>query len=124
MYMQEQFVEFLQQYRAFAFWISVAANILISIFGVIPSVFLTAANLIVFGFWEGTFISFIGEAVGAAIAFLVYRKGFQRVFENKLSDYPSKTAFRYQRKKSIFTHSLVKDHAVDSVWHRNVCSCD
>ncbi|HZG61809.1 MAG TPA: VTT domain-containing protein [Anoxybacillus sp.] len=65
-----------------------AVNVLISIFGVIPSVFLTAANLIVFGFWEGTFISFIGEAVGAAIAFLVYRKGFQRVFENKLSDYP------------------------------------
>jgi uncharacterized membrane protein YdjX (TVP38/TMEM64 family) len=87
MYMQEQFVEFLQQYREFAFWISVAANILISIFGVIPSVFLTAANLIVFGFWKGTFISFIGEAIGAAVAFLLYRKGFQRVFENKLSGY-------------------------------------
>jgi uncharacterized membrane protein YdjX (TVP38/TMEM64 family) len=88
MYMQEQFVEFLWQYREFAFWISVAANVFISIFGVIPSVFLTAANLIVFGFWKGTFISFIGEAVGAAVAFLLYRKGFQRVFENKLSDYP------------------------------------
>ena len=34
------------------------------------------------------FISFLGEAIGAAIAFLLYRKGFKKTVEKKLDKYP------------------------------------
>ncbi|MCG3017850.1 VTT domain-containing protein, partial [Escherichia coli] len=58
-------------------------NVLISIAGVLPSVFLTAANLVVFGFWEGMVISFIGESVGAVVSFWLYRKGFRKLTAHK-----------------------------------------
>jgi uncharacterized membrane protein YdjX (TVP38/TMEM64 family) len=70
--------------------ISVLINIIISIFGFIPSVFITAANLVVFGFWPGTAISFIGETLGAVVAFWLYRKGLRRIVTNKLSSLNSK----------------------------------
>lgn len=56
--------------------------------GLLPSVFITAANIIFFGFWKGTLISFLGEAIGAGVAFLLYRKGFKRLTEKSLKRYP------------------------------------
>lgn len=53
-----------------------------------PSVFLTAANLAVFGFWKGTFLSFAGEAIGAVVSFVLYRKGFRKLSETKLFSHP------------------------------------
>ena len=55
--------------------------------GVIPSVFLTGANLIVSGFWPGTFISFVGEVLGAIVSFLLYRKGFKNYMDNCFTKY-------------------------------------
>lgn len=86
--MKEQLIELMNVYPAAAMLISITLNIAISVFGVVPSVFLTAGNLTVFGFWKGTLISFIGEALGAAVAFLLYRKGFKRFVEQKLKDSP------------------------------------
>jgi uncharacterized membrane protein YdjX (TVP38/TMEM64 family) len=54
----------------------------------VPSVFVTAANILFFGFWMGTLISFIGEAIGAAIAFILYRKGFKKAVVKGLDRYP------------------------------------
>lgn len=59
--------------------ISLLINIFISLAGVIPSVFLTAANIIFFGFWYGLVISFVGEALGAIVSFSVYRQGFRKL---------------------------------------------
>ncbi|MED0685339.1 VTT domain-containing protein [Anoxybacillus ayderensis] len=85
--MEEKLVTLFHTYESVAYLISIAINIVISILGVVPSVFLTAANLAVFGFWQGTFLSFIGEAVGAIVSFLLYRKGFRKLSETKwLSD--------------------------------------
>ncbi len=56
--------------------------------GVFPSVFVTAANILFFGFWNGTFISFLGEAIGAGIAFVLYRRGFKKKIEKGLDKYP------------------------------------
>ena len=50
--------------------------------------FITAANIIFFGFWKGTLISFLGEAIGAAVAFLLYRKGFKKLTQQSLQKYP------------------------------------
>jgi len=72
--------------------LSIFINILIAVVGVIPSVFLTAINVTLFGFWGGFYVSFIGEAVGSFVAFLLYRKGFR-----KFVDHKSKHAPRLQK---------------------------
>ncbi|MGE7904320.1 TVP38/TMEM64 family protein [Peribacillus sp. NPDC094092] len=61
----------------FSIAVSVAFNILISVLGFIPSVFITAANITVFGFEKGLILSYVGEIAGAAVSFWLYRKGFQ-----------------------------------------------
>lgn len=86
--MEQQIIALFRTYEPFAFFISIAINIVISILGVVPSVFLTAANLAVFGFWKGTFLSFVGEAVGAIVSFVLYRKGFHKLSETKWFSYP------------------------------------
>lgn len=63
----------------FAIILSILINIVISILGIIPSYFLTTANILFFGFWYGTLISFIGEAFGAVVSFYIYRYGFKRL---------------------------------------------
>ena len=57
----------------FAVPISLLVSVIISLFGVLPSAFVTAANLLYFGFWQGLMLSFLGEALGAGVAFYVYR---------------------------------------------------
>ncbi|WP_461201814.1 TVP38/TMEM64 family protein [Anoxybacillus sp. TBDG-1] len=86
--MEQQMIALFRTYESFAFLISIAMNVIISILGVVPSVFLTAANLAVFGFWKGTFLSFVGEAAGAIVSFVLYRKGFRQLSETKWFSYP------------------------------------
>ncbi|WP_409296478.1 TVP38/TMEM64 family protein [Peribacillus sp. SCS-26] len=86
--MQEYVIDMLTDYRDIALLLSIGINILISILGVVPSVFLTAANLAVFGFWEGMAVSFAGEAAGAVISFVLYRKGFRRLTDLKGFSHP------------------------------------
>jgi uncharacterized membrane protein YdjX (TVP38/TMEM64 family) len=87
--LKESLLQLFEQYPNFAFAISVFLNIIIAILGVLPSVFITAANILFFGFWKGTFISFIGEAIGALIAFLLYRKGFKQSTQASLQKHPT-----------------------------------
>lgn len=70
-------------YPHYAYILSIFINVIIAVLGVVPSVFLTAANVLFFGFWQGTFISFLGESIGAFIAFILYRTGFKKSVENK-----------------------------------------
>ncbi|RXZ84141.1 DedA family protein [Paenibacillaceae bacterium] len=68
--------------RGFGLWavlISLLLNILISILGVVPSLFLSGANAVVFGFVPGFLLSLTGEVLGAAISFWLYRWGFGRL---------------------------------------------
>jgi len=63
-------------YRGLGIWavvISLGLNILQTFIVFMPSVFLSGANAIVFGLFWGTLISWLGEVIGAAIAFVVYR---------------------------------------------------
>lgn len=62
---------------------------MIAVLGLVPSVFITAANIVFFGFINGTIISFIGESLGAAIAFILYRKGFKKMTTTHLQKYPA-----------------------------------
>ncbi|WP_445492046.1 TVP38/TMEM64 family protein [Niallia sp. 03133] len=59
--------------------ISIILNILIAIFGFLPSAFLTGVNIRFFSFEEGLIISIIGESLGAFISFILYRKGIYKI---------------------------------------------
>lgn len=86
--MERTILDLLEQYPHLAIAISLAVSVLIAVLGVIPSVFVTAANIAFFGFWTGTLISFLGEALGAAIAFILYRKGFKKMSQPQLDRHP------------------------------------
>ncbi|HQW93534.1 MAG: TVP38/TMEM64 family protein [Chitinophagaceae bacterium] len=68
--------------------ISIVVSIGVALSGVLPSFFITAANIMFFGFWNGAIISFLGEAVGAGITFILYRRGFKKGVEKRLDQYP------------------------------------
>lgn len=72
-------LDWLQQADTFAVPISLLVSLVISLFGVVPSAFVTAANLLYFGFWDGLFLSFLGEVLGAGVSFYIYRYGFRRI---------------------------------------------
>jgi uncharacterized membrane protein YdjX (TVP38/TMEM64 family) len=86
--MKETIVNLFQQFPQSAMLISILVSIIVAILGIIPSVFITAANILFFGFWQGTFISFLGESLGAIIAFLLYRKGFKQRIHQQLEKFP------------------------------------
>ncbi|MFB7141321.1 VTT domain-containing protein [Gottfriedia sp. NPDC056225] len=79
MHLKDLAIDMFTSYENVAVLLSISINIVISILGIVPSVFLTAANLTVFGFWEGMGISFIGEVSGTAISFVLSRKGFRKL---------------------------------------------
>jgi uncharacterized membrane protein YdjX (TVP38/TMEM64 family) len=101
-YMSETLLTFFKEYGEWAIPISIFLNVIIAILGVVPSFFLTAANILFFGFWYGTFISFIGEAAGAAISFLLYRNGFKKVTRQKLEGYPQVVRLLEAKGKEAF----------------------
>lgn len=100
--MSETLLTFFKEISEWAILISIILNVVIAILGVVPSVFLTAANILFFGFWNGTLISFIGEAVGAAVSFVLYRKGFKKVSRKKLEGYPQVVRLLEAKGKEAF----------------------
>jgi uncharacterized membrane protein YdjX (TVP38/TMEM64 family) len=85
---KEQVLALFQQHPQLAIAISLLISIIIAVLGLVPSVFITAANILFFGFWQGILISFAGEALGAVVSFFLYRKGFQKISANSLQRFP------------------------------------
>jgi uncharacterized membrane protein YdjX (TVP38/TMEM64 family) len=79
----EQVAEWIASFGLAAVAISILLNVAISLMGVVPSVFLSGANAVVFGLIPGFFISLIGEVVGAGAAFLLYRAGIRKVISTE-----------------------------------------
>ncbi len=86
--MKEQLLQLFRDHPQAAFGISILINVLIALAGVLPSFFITAANILFFGFWPGFLLSFIGEALGAIIAFALYRKGLRKQVSKGLERFP------------------------------------
>lgn len=91
-----------EQYSQLALLISVVVSILVAVLGIVPSFFITAANILFFGFWQGSFISFLGEAIGAAVAFWLYRKGFQQSSKEKLRRFSKAQRLLHAKGKEAF----------------------
>jgi uncharacterized membrane protein YdjX (TVP38/TMEM64 family) len=101
--MQEKLLHLFNEYPNLAIVISICVSILIAVLGILPSVFVTAANILFFGFWNGTFISFLGEAIGAGIAFIFYRTGFKKIAEKGFQKYPKvKQLVNAQNKEAFY----------------------
>lgn len=75
----ESLIAIMTSHLQFAFIISVTLNIIVAIFGLVPSIFITMANIVVFGPFGGLFASICGEAAGAVVSFIIYRKGFKEI---------------------------------------------
>lgn len=80
-------LEILRNNSAIAIPISIFISILISLTGILPSVFVTGANIIFFGPVKGFIISLLGETIGAYITFIVYRLGFKKRIEKFTGKY-------------------------------------
>jgi len=77
-----------REHAQLAIPLAIGIGILLAVIGILPSFFLTAANVLFFGFWKGCLISFFGEAMGALVAFYIYRRGFQAKLQAPLQRYP------------------------------------
>jgi uncharacterized membrane protein YdjX (TVP38/TMEM64 family) len=86
---ENEVLQLFKNYPAAAVAISLFISIIIAVLGVVPSVFVTGANLLFFGFWKGLLISFLGEALGAALSFVLYRKGFKKMTGSSLQKFPN-----------------------------------
>ena len=75
-------IELFNEYSNIAVLLSLLISIGIALSGVIPSVFVTGANILFFGPVYGFLISLLGETIGGCITFYVYRKGFKPIVEN------------------------------------------
>jgi len=73
----------LSSYRDIAIPLSLLVEIVIAVIGVLPSFFITAANVAVFGVWWGGALSIAGESLGAVAAFILYRKGLLNLAERQ-----------------------------------------
>lgn len=100
--MKEDVLALFQNYAELALLISIGISILVAVLGVVPSFFITAANILFFGFWQGTAISFAGEAIGAIVAFLLYRKGFKKGIEAQLRRFPKAHKLTEARGREAF----------------------
>ncbi|EMA6343864.1 TVP38/TMEM64 family protein [Bacillus cytotoxicus] len=100
--MDELIYNALKEHSAIAIPLSILFNIVISLLGVIPSIFLTAINVQLFGVLDGTMISITGEALGAIVSFYLYRLGLQKFTRDKINDYPKIQRLLYVKGKEAF----------------------
>lgn len=100
--MKEAILNFFQEYPNLALVSSLLISIIIAVLGVVPSFFVTAANILFFGFWPGVAISFAGEALGAAVAFYLYRKGFKKGASQQIEKYKTVSALINAENKKAF----------------------
>lgn len=85
--MEDKLLNVFLQYKELAIFISVLVSVVVAVLGIVPSVFVTAANILFFGIIQGMLLSFAGEAIGAIVAFLLYRKGLKKVSEKHINKY-------------------------------------
>lgn len=100
--MKEAVLNFFQNYPSLALVSSLVISVLIAVLGVVPSFFITAANILFFGFWQGLAISFAGEAAGAVVAFYLYRKGFKKGAGQQLEKYKYVNALLHAENSKAF----------------------
>jgi uncharacterized membrane protein YdjX (TVP38/TMEM64 family) len=100
--MKEAILKFFEEYPNIAILSAFVFSVVIAFIGLIPSFVITAANIHFFGFWEGIVITFLGEAIGVLLAFMLYRKGFKKGVMHRLEKHPRAKALLEASPKDAF----------------------
>jgi uncharacterized membrane protein YdjX (TVP38/TMEM64 family) len=100
--MREAILQFFQDYPHIAVLSAFVFSVVVAFIGLVPSFFITAANVHFFGLVEGLLITFFGEAVGALLAFILYRKGFKKGVTHKLEKYKKAKALLEADQRDAF----------------------
>jgi uncharacterized membrane protein YdjX (TVP38/TMEM64 family) len=87
MYLSETVLLALKDSGHLAVPVSLFISIIIAVAGIVPTVFVTGANVLFFGPLNGFLISWVGEVAGAAISFYIYKRGFKSKFETMKTKY-------------------------------------
>lgn len=87
MFSIESLTNIFNEYHEIAIIISLLLSIAISLIGVLPSIFVTGANIVFFGPIGGFIISLLGEVIGGYITFKIYRFGFKSSVESLKGKY-------------------------------------
>ncbi|WP_288823252.1 TVP38/TMEM64 family protein [uncultured Megasphaera sp.] len=69
-------VEYIHSFGVWAVVISSFITIFVTMVGVLPSIFISAANGVIFGLVGGTLISWLSETIGVTISFILMRTLF------------------------------------------------
>lgn len=78
-------VEMLRSYGVWAMAVSMIIDILINVLGFLPSIFISAANGVVFGLVPGIIISWLAECIGVIISFWLMRKFLRKSAEQLIA---------------------------------------
>jgi len=79
MYLLDDYINILENSKGFVqFVLLLFSNIIINATGFLPSAFITAVNLMVYGIIQGTILSFIGDVLGTQAGYHLYRMGVSK----------------------------------------------
>jgi len=81
----DSIAEFLRSYGMWAMVISMVVDILINVLGFLPSIFISAANGVVFGLVPGVIISWLAESIGVMISFWLMRRFLRHYAEHLIA---------------------------------------
>lgn len=70
-------IAYLRSFGVWAMAVSMIIDIVINIVGFLPSIFISTANGVVFGVFQGTFVSWMAETIGVIISFFFMRTLFR-----------------------------------------------
>lgn len=85
--MQQIILEFFATLGLWAIPLSLIFTVTLNVLGVIPSIFVTGINIILWGPWWGFLISWLSEIMGSTIAFWLYGKGFRHWQKQRQSNW-------------------------------------
>ena len=75
----QEVAEWIRSFGWLAVAVSLSLSVMVSVVGIIPPVFLSTTNAVVYGLGPGFLISLCGETIGAAVTYLVYRSLINKV---------------------------------------------
>ncbi|SDA53046.1 Uncharacterized membrane protein YdjX, TVP38/TMEM64 family, SNARE-associated domain [Dialister histaminiformans] len=70
-------ISYLRSFGPYAVLVSILLDVLVNVSGVLPSIFISTANALVFGLFWGFILSWLSEVIGVVISFLLMRLMFR-----------------------------------------------
>ncbi|SFJ23804.1 TVP38/TMEM64 family protein [Thermoflavimicrobium dichotomicum] len=105
--MTEQIVTWFQEWGSLAIILSILLNTVINVLGVVPSIIVTGANIVVWGPLAGGVLSWFSEVLGSTVAFLLYRYGIRKWKGTKDQHWKWVQAFNQWTRKKQFLSVLL-----------------